>query len=259
MAQYTFGTGALWGTRTVDAAGAAIPATAQTPIKFGVLQSVNLELNAETKTLFGSRQFAEVVVRGQAEISVTAAAAQISGRFFNDLFFGQTLVAGYQSVVDDLTGAAIPATPFTITVTPPGGGTFIESLGVRFAATQIDLVRVASAPATGQYTVSAGGAYVFAAADTGQTVLISYRYSATLATAQRSTVANLNTGTAPFFRCDLYAPAVDGRTAVFTLPRCVSSKLSLSLSNTDFLIPNLEFSAFNDPITNSVLSYALSE
>lgn len=257
MAQYVFGSGALWGTRTVDASGVAIPATALVPIKFGVLQSVNFEFNSEVAQLRGSRQFAELVVRTSSEIKITAAAAQISGRFFNDLFFGQSLIAGYQSTVDDLVGVLVPATPFTITVTPPASGTFVRPLSVR-GDNEVELTRVAATPSSGQYTVSAGGAYVFAAADTGRRVYISYVYSATLAGAQRSTITNLQMGSAPFFSLDYYGQ-IDGKSAVFTFPRCVSSKLSLSLSNTDFAIPNLEISAFNDPVTNSVMSYALVE
>src|SRR5581483_11374955 len=88
---------------------------------------------------------------------------------------GQTTSTGITALYDDATGAAIPATPYQITPTVPSSGTWLADLGV------VDIngnpyTRVASAPATGQYSVAAG-VYTFAAADTGKTVYINFRYT----------------------------------------------------------------------------------
>ncbi|MFX7021362.1 hypothetical protein ABTI29_21025, partial [Acinetobacter baumannii] len=81
--------------------------------------------------------------------------------------------------------------------------TFVKDLGVTDAKA-IPLKRVASAPATGQYSVDAAtGAYTFAAADAGKTVFISFKYTATVAGAKSGVVSNLDMGYTPEFSVDL--------------------------------------------------------
>ena len=86
---FHFGSGTLWG---YPVAGnlAANP----TPIKFGTLQDVNLEISAALKELYGQNQFAEAVARGKCKITGKAKVAQIVGKHVNDLFFGQTMNSG---------------------------------------------------------------------------------------------------------------------------------------------------------------------
>lgn len=68
--------------------------------------------------------------------------------------------------------AVVPGTPYQVTVT--NAATFIEDLGVTLSGTA--LTKVASAPATGQYSVAAG-IYTFNSAQNGQTVIINYRWT----------------------------------------------------------------------------------
>jgi len=85
---------------------------------------------------------------------------------------GQTITL-YGSIVEPRT---IPATPGPYTITTAHAATFVEDLGVTKAA--VPMVKVASAPTTGQYAVNiATGVYTFAAADQNQAVVISYRYT----------------------------------------------------------------------------------
>jgi hypothetical protein len=117
MPLYGFGAGALWGTALTDASGAAI--ANPTPILFGVLQDVSVDISGDIKELYGQNQFAEAVARGKAKISSKAKFGRINGRLLNDLFFGQTMTSSIVANVYDTTGAAIPATPFQITPTVP--------------------------------------------------------------------------------------------------------------------------------------------
>lgn len=78
--------------------------------------------------------------------------------------------AGEQTFDEPLT---IPGSPFQYQVLQPDG-TFQSDAGVKYAATQVPLTKVAAAPALAQYAVSATGQYTFAAADVGAAVLISY-------------------------------------------------------------------------------------
>lgn len=255
MAQYSFGAGVLWGIPTSDAFGNAIATNVATPIQFGVLQEVSLDVSFDTKMLYGRNQFPVAVGRGKGKISGKSKFAQINGAILNSLFFGQTMTNGIYADVNDIVGALIPTTPFTITPTVPSSGTWATDLGVRNAL-GLPMTRVASAPTTGQYSVAAG-VYTFAAADTGQRVFISFQYTATSTAAKRSTVLNVPMGYAPTFRCDLYEP-FQGQSLTITLPNCISSKLQFATKLDDFNIPELDFEAFADAAGN-VMTWATSE
>jgi hypothetical protein len=229
--------------------------TNPTPRLFGVLQNVSVDISGDIKELHGQNQFAEAVARGKTKISCKAKFGRINGLLINDLFFGQTATSGILADVYDTTGQAIPTTPFTITVTPPSSGTWARDLGVRDANGN-PMTRVAAGPVTGQYSVTAG-AYLFAAADVGLTVFISYQYTATSTTAKKSTVMNLPMGAAPAWRCDLSNGFQGGQTAL-SLYKCISTKLGLATKLDDFLIPEMDFSAFADA-TGKVLDWGTSE
>jgi hypothetical protein len=253
MALYNFGAGALFGTPLTDAFGAAI--ANPSPVQFGVLQDVNVDISFDTKELFGQNQFPVAVGRGKGKISGKAKFAQLNGLMINTLFFGQTLAAGIIADVVDTTGAAVPTTPFTITPTVPNAGTWANNLSVANAS-GVPMRRVASAPITGQYSVAAG-VYVFAAADVGLIVYINYQYTAASTVAQKSTIANVAMGYAPTFKCDLYN-AYSGKALTLTLNSCLATKLTFATKLDDFMISEFDFSAFADGAGN-VMTYGLSE
>jgi hypothetical protein len=257
MSLYNFGSGFLYGIPTADSTGAAI--ANPTPQKFGVLQDVAVDFSFENKMLYGQNQFPVAVGRGKGKAGIKAKYAQIAGRNFNDMFFGQTNVVSGVSTVNDLTGKAIPSTPFTITATTtntattiqiPNSGTWVRDLGVLNASGQM-MTRVASAPATGQYTVAAG-VYVFAAADAALIVYINYEYSYTSTLAKNFTVVNQAMGYAPTFMCVLNSQ-YNGGSIHLRFPACISNKLSLALKNDDFTIPELDIDAFADASGNVAL------
>ena len=250
---FTFGTGVLYGIPTNDANGNTI--LNPTPIKFGTLQNVSVDISFENKTLYGQNQFPVAVGRGKGKISCKAQFAGFNGATLNSLFFGQTMTSGIVGVVTDVTGTAVPTTPFTITPTVPSSGTWILDLGVN-NVNGLLMTRVASSPTTGQYSVTAG-AYTFAAADTGVVMFINFEYTATSTSAQRSTVVNLLMGSAPSFRCELSAPYA-GKLMVVTLFNCISSKLTFATKQDDFMVPEFDFDVFANN-ANQVMTYALSE
>ena len=251
-----FGSGLLWATPLSDAAGSAV--AAPTPYLFGTLQDVDIDIKFELKKLHGQNQFPVAVGRGKGSVTCKAKAASIFGGMLDGVVFGQGGTNGLLSVNYDTAGAAIPATPFTITVAPPGGATFDADLGVFDAATGRPMLRVASAPIARQYSVNTTtGAYLFAAADTGKTVYINYRYATTNAVARRGSVVNRPMGAAPSFRCDLYVP-FEGEQLVLTLFKCVSDGLKLSTKNDDFVIPEFGFEAVAD-VAGKVFDWATAE
>jgi hypothetical protein len=261
--QNIFGAGSMWGTPLTDATGTAV--VNPTPVQFGVAQEIGVDIAFDTKLLYGQQQFPVAAGRGKGKIGGKIKNAMLYGFLLNSVVFGQTMT---NSIVDDFydtTGMAIPTTPFTITGSTsaptastfqiPSSGVWAADLGVKNAA-GLPMKRVASAPASGQYTVAAG-VYVFAAADVGLIVYISYQYTAASATANKSTVQNVVMGYAPTFRCDISLP-YNGRKLVFTFPSCIASKLSLATKLDDFAVPEINFDAFADPSGN-VLTYALTE
>ena len=253
MPTYGFGAGALWGTPLTDATGAAI--TNPTPVLFGTLQDVNVDIDPDTKPLFGQNAFPDVVARGKTKIAGKAKFGRFNGQLINSLFFGQTMTSSIVTNVYETTGALIPTTPFQITPTVPSSGTWARDLGVRDNQGN-PMVRVASAPATGQYSVAAG-VYTFAAADTGLRVFISYNYTATGATAKTSIVSNIAMGAAPTFRLDL-TNGLNGSYFSLSLFSCVASKLSFATKLDDFNIPEFAFDAFANA-SGQVMQWGTSE
>lgn len=246
MSQYVFGTGSLWATATQDADGNAI--AVPVPVKFGELQDVGLDISRDIKMLYGQNNLPAAIGGGKMKYDFKSKFARINGRTFNDIFFGQTLGSGtLTGVVNDLTGAAIPSTPFTITVTPPSSGTYVRDLGV-MDANGVPMTKVASAPATGQYS-QAAGVYTFASADTGKIVYISYTYTATVASSKSITINQQQMGTTPIFGVDL-AVTFSGKQMNWRFPNCVSSKLSFDPKQDDFAAASFDFTAFADAAGN---------
>ncbi len=242
--QYGFGSGSVWGVSTANAN--------PTPARFGALQECSVDFSFTTKELYGQYQFPLAVGRGTAKVTGKAKFAQLQGRIFNDLLFASTMATGMTQIADP-ENHAIPASPYTVTVT--NSTTLLEDLGVTYAATGIPLTRVASAPATGQYS-EAAGTYTFAAADTGLSVNIIYSYTVA-ASGQTLTVTNELLGTAPAIKM-VMSQLYNSERWALTLNQCMSSKLSLQTKLEDFTQPEFDFSAFVDS-SNTLGTLSMAE
>lgn len=238
--QFGFGSGLLYATRT-DVSNAS-------PIRFGAFQDLQLDFSGDIKELFGQNQFALDVARGKVKITGKAKFAQISAPVMNAIFFGGTINTGqtlsmYQEAV------SVPATgPYTVTVNH--SSTFVTDLGVYFATTGNPLSKVASGPATGQYSVNAG-VYTLAAADTGLALLIDYTYTATQGFTMSS--GNPLMGNTPRFSTS-FTQSYGGNAMTITMPNCVSQKLTIPTKIDDYVMEELDFQAFagaGAPITIS--------
>lgn len=245
MAIYSFGSGVLLGQRT-DVAGA-------TPVNFGLVQEVELDLSFTTKELYGQYQFPLAIARGQAKAQAKAKLAQVSGLAFNALFFGQSLASGQLATSYGEAGTVPASSPYTVSAV--NAATFADDYGVVYAATGLPLAKVASNPIAGQYSESAG-VYTFAAADAGKAVLLSYTYSVA-GSGQQFTLANPLLGTTPTFQAQLYT-SFQGKTVTVSLYNCVSSKLAYATKLEDFTVPELDFAVFANAAGN-VLDWSFSE
>lgn len=241
MAQRSFGSGLLFATNS---------AANSTPIQFGTLQDVSLDISRTVKELYGQAQFPVAVGAAQMKITGKAKVGQVNGQLYNDLFFGGTSAAGQTLLVYQEAGA-IPATT-TYTVTVNGSANFVDDEGVLYAATGLPFTKVASAPTQGQYSVSAG-IYTFAAADASTNVLISY--TKTSATAGKTiTVGNPLQGVQPTFSL-IVQRAYNGQQEAFKLWSCISSKLTLPTKMADWGITEIDFTAFADSAGRVITPY----
>ena len=243
---YSFGSGCLIGTRTDIANG--------TPINFGLVQAVTIDETATIKELYGQNQRAVAIARGTIKTTGKATVAKISGIALASLFYGFVPAAGQLATSFGEAGSgAIPTTPFQLTVT--NSATFVDDLGVIYAATGLPFTKVASAPTIGQYSVAAG-IYLFAAADTGKTVLFSYTYTIA-ALGQKFVVTNQLLGTTPTFSCQFYT-TFQGQALSLKINNCTSSKLAMASKLEDFTIPEFDFSCFADAAGN-IMTWSFGE
>ena len=115
------------------------------------------------------------------------------------------------------------------------------------------MTKVASAPATGQYSVS-GGVYTFNTANSGNSVQISYTYTVA---SPGYTVKSGNPqigATAQIFRADLFN-SYRGNPMGITLYACQTSKLGMPLKQDDWLLTAFDFQAQDDGNGNVVAIY----
>ena len=242
---FSFGSGVLLGTRT-DIANA-------TPVNFGLVQEVQLDLQFTAKELYGQYQFPVAIARGQGKATGKAKMAQVSGLAFNNLFFGAAPASGQLATSYGEAGTVPALSPYTASVV--NAGAWQDDYGVVYAASGLPLAKVASSPAAGQYSVAAG-VYTFNASDAGKAVLISYTYTVS-SSGQELTLANPLLGTTPTFQAQLYT-SFQGKPCNVKLFNCVSSKLSFATKLEDFTIPELDFDIFANAAGN-VLQWSFAE
>lgn len=237
MSQYAeqigFAAGTLIGTR-VDIAG-------QTPVRFGILQDAQLDFSADLKQLYGQNRYAIALAPGKTKVEIKAKFAGIRGRLFNDLYFGATIAATQTLYADNEAGTVSGAS-----VTVSHSAQFLTDQGVFYQATGLPFVKVPSAPAVGQYSVSAG-VYTFNAGDNAAAVYISYTYSS--AAGVQIPIANIRMGVGPSFSIILSQP-FDGRQATYTFNNCQAAKLSLPTKQDDYQINELDFMVAADSSGN---------
>lgn len=225
MTQYVFGTGQLY---SMAVGGGA-------PLRWGALQDVSVDFSGDIKQLHGQYQFALDTARGKSKIDWKASSANIDVNAFNQMYFGQTtgVTTTGTELIQQTEAAAVPAsTPWTVTATK--GANFKMDLGVTFAATGQPLKQVASAPATGQYSVSIAGVYTFATADAGKAVILNYLWESA-STGGSLEIENTLMGAAPAFQLVL-TQTYKQKNFTLILYSCTAEKLSLPLKQDDYLI-----------------------
>lgn len=244
MVQSVFGAGFLFG----------IPSGANpTPVMFGAVQDTSVDFSFDLKPLYGQNQFALEQARGKGKIDIKSQVGRFDPNLFNQIYFGQTTSAG--EVLNSMSEAAtIPSTPFTVTAA--NGATFKTDLGVYSTTLGKFLTRVASGPATGQYSVNTTtGVYTFASADTGGAVKLNYTYASS-STGTALAGGNPTMGSSPIFALQL-VNSFKSKSISLSFGAVQSSKLALPMKLDDFALPSLDMSAQDDG-TGNVFSWTLT-
>lgn len=228
--QYLFGSGVLFGRNTT---------AASTPVRFGGLQDVAIDLSFTTKELYGQYQFPLAIGRGTGKVTGKAKYAQFNAQAFNDLFFGSGSVATGEVVTvlsDAKTVAACAAS---------SGKTNITDLGVTLASDGSIYGKTAATPVGLQYACNeTTGNYTFNTSQNNAAVLISYAWS-DASNGKKITITNQLIGVAPTFM-GVFTGQFNSKAITMVLNACVSNKLTIATKLEDFSIPEFDFAAFAD-------------
>ena len=254
MPVYEFGSGILTGTRN-DVTGL------QTPRRFGVLQDVSIDFAGDIKHLFGTNQYPVDVARGKTKVDGKAKFAALQAAGYNELFFGQTLATGQDKYAYNertTLGSSTAAISYTVanaTSTPlVDKGVFYGGTGSN-AGVQLSATTTSPPPSASYNFTAATGIYTFAAADSSAVMLANYKYHVT--TGYNITIDQQFMGTTPTFAMTLFQ-VFESNHMVLDLYKVVSSKLTFPTRIDDYVINELDFSAFANA-ANSVGIWNLAQ
>jgi hypothetical protein len=122
---------------------------------------------------------------------------------------------------------------------------FLVDLGVRYAATgnplSLTTAALAASAGIGNYALTASGSYAFSAADASTALLFDYAYTTT--SGETVTGNNLLMGSSPRFIMT-FSNVYESLTTTLRLFACASTKLSFATKIDDYVIPELDFSAY---------------
>jgi hypothetical protein len=205
-----------------------------------LLQSVTVDISSQTKGIKGTGLYNEIVAVMGQDVSIKAANAYCSSGL-EAVATGGTIATGSKWLQTDAKAAAA-----SVTITPPGGGTFSRDLGVILANGQPGKYN-SGTPAVGEYKLTTGftaAPYVFNAGETG-TVQIKYLY--TLASGETLTVLNSAVGLLVPVGVRVFNYSSDSLGVIRKVgryfPSTSLSKFSISNKVGDFASADLEFQA----------------
>lgn len=237
--QFWFDSGTLWARPLID--GQRVAQSDLTPIRLGNLKGIELNVEMELNHADTPHQYKVNMAIGNKTIRGSAALGMFSARAINQLYFGSQVGVGARLIQNDAR-SDIPGSPYQITPTVPGSGTWQSDLGVCFTDDGTPLTRVAAAPSAGEYSVSAG-VYTFNASDTTKEVSISFLYD--IAGGEKLALVNQFKDLAPSFEIILEGQ-YNGEQMVWVLNKCVTDSFSIPSSTEQFMIHDFSFEAIAD-------------
>jgi hypothetical protein len=239
--QYEFGAGVMKAVPSLTLAGTVV--ANPTPVNFGGLQDVAIDVPFSFKELYGQYSYPLAVGRGTSKPTIKAKMARINSAAFN-LIFGETSVtAATESKMAFNEAATIPtSSTYTVTVTHSSG--FSEDLGVIYASDMSEFT-CGTSLAKGIYEVATTGVYTFDSSDKSTAIQISYAYTTTSAAGKIITVSNPLIGQAPYFETH-FRQSFEGNDFYVRFKKCVAGKISFGSKLEDFNIPEIDISMMAD-------------
>jgi hypothetical protein len=230
-----------------------VPAGANpSPLQIAVLQDVSVEEKWGEKELRGRYQAPLDVARADLKVSGKIKFARLNANMLSAIRAGSTVVPGSTQVALNEAGT-IPAPSGPYTIQTANHSTFVTNLGVYDKTAGLWMTCVASAPSTGQYTLSAG-TYTFAAADTGHIVAITYTF--TVAGGFTVAYANQLMGAASTFSMILwneYTSSQGHQSQVLTQFGAVRIPgFTTTVKNSDYTMYDLDYAVSED--ANGIIS-----
>jgi hypothetical protein len=255
MSLYTFGLGYILCRRT--------DVTNPTPDYLGVAQSFDFSMDQTLKELVGQFKLPVDVAGAELKITGKVKFARLQAQLLNDLLFGQTITSGGGKQISVVVNGLPEQHAAGATVTVTQSATFLEDLGVFYAAGTTpgkQLTRVAATPAVGSYAVNEGtGVYTFNASETGN---LNFFYEYGVTTLNSIAVANTLMGTLPAFEVHYQHYYVNNLGLVnglhIKLNACRGGKFGMPFKNTDYQVNDWDFTAFADGSGN-VMTWDLIE
>lgn len=249
MTMINFGVGTIIGRRT--------DISNPTPAFMGIMQDIEIDFDQTLKELMGQYKMAVDVAPANLKVTGKAKFAKIQANATNDLILGQTLT----TASGDVMAVAEPQTTASTTFTVNNAATFQADLGVFYSATGMQLTRVASAPAVGEYAVNeTTGVYTIATGDENTALLVYYEYG--VSNLKQISLTNQLMGHGPTFSLNVQESYTNNAgttsTLFLKLNACRSSKLTWPFKNADYTVQELDFTAFADQ-SNNWGSIAFSE
>jgi hypothetical protein len=230
-----FGAGRVFGALN----SAAVP----TPIRMGIPQDVSLTFKRGVKSLSGEDQLPAAIASGEMDVSGKVTMGTTNARLMAELLFNGSTAVGRNKEADNEVGTIPGTSTYTVTVT--NSANYVADLGVLNTTTGNRMARVASGPAVGEYSVSAG-VYTFSATDHGAGVKISYIYSDS-GTGETVSLTNVKQGNVGGFTSNIVLPWQDWSGVeeqdIITLNWCLATDHEISTKTGDFGKPTLGFMA----------------
>jgi hypothetical protein len=216
-------------TRDADGVSIAVP----TPIQLESCTDIGIEKKGDAKKHEGKFQYslASAMAKRSIEVSLTC---NIHNAKSLSVSTNEAVSQSFVSMFVPTTATALAA---TVTIAPPASGVFKNDMGVRFEVGGDQLVRVASAPAAGQYSlVEATGVYTFAAADVAANLKAYIKYTYTTATGG-SSVAEYNRlqGAMPEYSLVMTSGKYRGVQMLFEAPIVSVKDVSQPFKNGDYM------------------------
>jgi len=253
QSEFVFGPGSAWAVLNTFMDGTA-PAVLQ-PRKFDVMQEFTVNFGGTIKRLMGQNIFPRAIGVAEGKVECKIKLARFDSGIWQ-LRFAEPAgtTTGQKMMADDLNENIPASTPFTVTPVVPNAGTWATDWGVRYGDTGLPLTAVASAPATGQYSVAAG-VYTFATADASRPVVISFEYTVT--TGVTLTLLSHVQGSVALSSIR-YQGEYGGRNVGVYLPNVVGATLNVPTKQGDFGVPEMDFEAFADASNKVAYLYLAS-